>query len=205
MKTMRDSQGNDIPAKYVNGYDKARDAAAWKILARFRRARRDLEKLVVDCLADLDAVRAAAVDGKAGGDKGNYRITSFDGLIAVEIRQNYVIRLDERVVRARELMFEYASGLAGKVEGMDGAALLEIIKGAFESNRAGALPYTKVVGLLRYNITAPKWVEAKELLAASIRTEKGKCYLSCEERPDTQHDFRNIRLDLADCWPVEAK
>ncbi len=206
MKTMRDSSGHDIPVKYVEKYDRARDAASRKILARYQKARRDLERLVVDSLADLEAVRATAAEGdRAGGAKGNYAISSFDGLIRVEIRQSYLIRLDERVIRARELMFDYAKKLVGKIEGTDGAALLEIIKNAFEANKAGALSYGKVLALMRLNINAREWLEAKELLAASIKPEKGKCYLNCSVRPDTQHDFRNVRLDLSDCWPVEVK
>ena len=37
--TMRDSNGNDIPLKYVSKYDKAKDKAVRKVLARFLRAR----------------------------------------------------------------------------------------------------------------------------------------------------------------------
>lgn len=205
MKTMRDSSGHDVPLKYVQKYDRVRDAAAKKILARFKKARADLERLVRDSLAEMETVRGAAGEGdRAGGDKGNYQFTSFDGLVCVSIRQSYNVMLDERAIRARDLMFEYASELVGKIEGTDGAALMEIIRNAFEANKAGALPYAKVLGLMRLNITAKKWLEAKELLADSIKPERGKCYLHCSERSDTQHDFRLVRLDLADCWPVNG-
>lgn len=206
MKTMIDSQGNAIPLKYVKKYDRARDAAARKVLARFLKARKDLEKVVVESIADLDAVRAeAGAEDSVGGEKGNYQLRSFDGHVLVQIRQNYRITLDERVIRAKELMFEYASGIAGKVDGTDGEALMEIIRSAFEANRTGNLPYTKVLALLRLNINAPKWVEAKTLLTESIKPEKGKCYITCAVRPDAQHDHRPVRLDLADCWPSEGK
>ena len=44
--TMRDSNGNDIPLKYVSKYDKAKDRAVRKVLARFLHAREMLEKVV---------------------------------------------------------------------------------------------------------------------------------------------------------------
>ena len=44
--TMRDSNGNDIPLKYVGKYDKARDRVTRRIEARFRRARAVLEQTV---------------------------------------------------------------------------------------------------------------------------------------------------------------
>ena len=35
VNTMRDSNGNDIPLKYVSKYDKAKDKTVRRILARF--------------------------------------------------------------------------------------------------------------------------------------------------------------------------
>lgn len=201
MKTMTDSNGQTVPLKYVCAYDRERDAATRRILARFRKQRAALEALVVECLADLDTLRAKS--GEAGGDRGNYQISSFDGLITVAVRQTYRIQLDERVERARELMLDYARRLAGRVEGTDGAALLQIIGAAFEAGRNGALPYAKVLALLRLNIAAPQWVEAKQLLADSIKPERGKAYLACYVRPDRQRDAVPIRLDIADCWPQQ--
>ncbi len=203
MKTMTNAMGDVVPVKYVPKYDKARDAVVRKIHARFVKERTALEELVKACLKDIDSLKVFKDNGVMGGEKGNVSLTSFDGLITIQVQQNYCIRLDERVVKARELMFDYAKGLAEKVEGNDGAALFEIIKGAFEANKAGALPYAKVLGLLRLNINAPLWVEAKQLLTDSITTDKGKRYLRCFVKTDRQHDGALVKLDLADCWPVE--
>ncbi len=203
-KTMTNAHGDVVPLKYVPKYDRAKDAVVKRIQARFVKARKELEKLVVESLNDIDTLKVYQEDGAMGGVKGNVSLTSFDGMVMVQIQQNYCIRLDERVIKAKELMFEYAKRLAGKVEGNDGAALLEIIKGAFEANKAGALPYAKVLGLLKLNINAAEWVEAKTLLTESIKPEKGKRYLRCFVKPDRQHDGQMIRLDIADCWPVET-
>ena len=51
--TMRDSNGNDIPLKYVSKYDKAKDKAVRKILARFVKARHALESVVAETVAEL--------------------------------------------------------------------------------------------------------------------------------------------------------
>ena len=199
MRTMRDANGQDVPVKYVSAYDRVRDQAARRVEARFRKARRALEQLVAETLADLDKVRKLA--DHPAGDKGNYQISSFDGMVTVAVRQTYRIQLDERVVRARELMLDYARHLAGQVAGNDGAALMQIIGAAFEASRTGALPYAKILALLRLDISAPAWQEAKRLLQAAIKPERGKAYLSCAVRPDRQHDPEPIRLDIADCWP----
>ena len=82
--TMRDSNGNDIPLKYVSRYDKAKDRAVRKILARFRKARELLEGVVAETIAELESL----MDTKEKlGAKGNFSARSFDGLIQVSIRQ----------------------------------------------------------------------------------------------------------------------
>lgn len=197
--TMRDSNGNDIPIKYVGKYDKARDRVTRRIEARFRRARAVLEQTVRESVADLEELKG----GKEKlGEKGNFSAQSFDGLISVAIRQQYNIRLDERVVRARELMLEYVNGVLDRVSGVDVSALKLLVQEAFKANSQGFLSTGKVLALMRMEVRDEKWRQAKEILQAAIKPQKGKQYLSCEVRGSTQEEFRAIRLDIADCWPT---
>ena len=82
MRTMTDSNGNEVPVKYISAYDKQRDATVRKVYARFVKARKALEAVVAD-----------------------------------SIRQQYNILLDERVVRARELMLEYVNSIRYIING----------------------------------------------------------------------------------------
>ena len=198
--TMRDSNGNDIPLKYVSRYDKARDKAVRRILARFLRARQMLEGVVADCIADLNELAATK---ESVGEKGNFSARSFDGLIQASIRQQYNIFLDERVVKARELMLGYVEKVLAKVGGNDAAALRLIIAEAFKANAQGFLSTGKIMSLLRMEIDNPDWREAQRILQESIKPQKGKRYLVCEKRASTQKDFKQVRLDIADCWPEE--
>lgn len=200
--TMRDANGNDIPLRYVSAYDKARDKACRRVLARFMKERAALERLVADCIADLQALAATK---ESVGAKGNFSARSFDGLIQVSIRQQYNILLDERVVRARELMMAYVDAVLARVGGDDAKALRLIIAEAFKANAQGFLSAGKILSLLRMEIADPGWREAKAILQDAIRPTKGKRYLFCEARPSTQEEFRAIRLDIADCWPAAAK
>lgn len=198
--TMRDSNGHDIPLKYVSKYDKLRDKTARKILARFTSARAMLEKVVVDTIADLETLRNSK---EKLGEKGNFSACSFDGLIQVAIRQQYNIKFDERVAHARELMMEYVSSVLDKVENVDVAALKMLIDEAFKANNDGILSTGRVMALLRMEVNDPKWREAKAILSDSMKPQKGKQYLHCETRPSIQQNFSQIRLDIADCWPIE--
>ena len=197
---MRDSMGNDIPLKYVSAYDKLRDRVTRRIEARFRRARALLEDVVAESVADLETLKG----GKEKlGEKGNFQASSFDGLVKVAIKQQYNIRLDERVVRARELMLDYVNGVLDRVSGVDVSALRLLVEAAFKANSQGYLSTGKVLSLLRMEVDSAKWREAKQILQDALKPERGKQYLVCEIRESTQADFRAIRLDIADCWPSE--
>ena len=200
--TMRDSDGNDIPLKYVSKYDKAKDRAVRKVLARFLHAREMLEKVVAETIAELEAL---ADTKERLGAKGNFSARSFDGLIQVSIRQQYNIFLDERVVKARELMLGYIEKVLSRVGGNDAAALRLIVAEAFKANAQGFLSTGKIMSLLKMEIDNADWREAKRILQESIRPQKGKRYLVCERRYTTQGDFRPIRLDIADCWPEDRR
>ena len=202
VNTMRDSNGNDIPLKYVSKYDKARDKAVRRVLARFLKAREMLEQVVRESIADLNALAATKESVVA---KGNFSARSFDGLIQASIRQQYNIFLDERVVRARDLMLGYVESVLAKVGGNDAAALRLIVAEAFKANAQGFLSTGKVMSLLRMEIDNDDWRAAKRILQEAIKPQKGKRYLVCERRSSTQGDFEAIRLDIADCWPGDLE
>lgn len=201
-KTMRDSSGQDIPVKYVSKYDRERDARVRRILARFRKARAMLEQVVVESLADIDAVQAAR-DTEPGA-RGNFQCQSFDGLVQVSIEQAWNIRLDDRVKTARDIMLDYARGLCAKA-GDDAQALFEIVSEAFNTTKGGGLSVGRVLSLCRRNITAPEWITARKMLLDSIQTDRGKAYLRVSVRPSAQQDFEMIQLNIADCWPVRSE
>ena len=202
MATMTDSNGNEIPVKYINKYDKARDKTARKILARFQKARAMLEFVVRETIADLEELKG----GKEKlGKKGNFSAQSFDGLISVAIRQQYNIILDERVTEARELMLEYVNSVLDRVNGVDVSALRLLVQNAFRANARGYLPTGRILELLRMEVDNAKWRAAKAILQDALKPQKGKQYLTCEQRKTPRDNFSPVRLDIADCWPDEAE
>lgn len=201
-KVMIDSMGAAVPVRHVSKYDRTRDASVRRIYARFAKARQTLEKVMSESLADLDAVAKAR--GEAGieaGAKGNIQVSSFDGLITVGLNVRYDIHLDERVIRARELMFACARRIAAKLDSEESKLLEVLIDEAFQPTRSGALPVARVLSLMRREVNDAEWKEAKRLLSECMETRRGKSYLRVEARKDRQHDPLPIRLDIADCWP----
>lgn len=199
-KTMVDATGAAIPIKYVSKFDRDRDALARRIEKRWTKARKDLERVLADSLADLR--RFCQANDIARNAQGNLQLSSFDSLIQISVEQSYQIILDTRVATAREKMIGFARRALGKAAGTsNGEALLAIIEQAFSANRAGILPYAKILALLRITIDDPDWIAAKKLLSESILPQRGKAYLRVAKRPSTQAKWQNLQLNVADCWP----
>ena len=196
-----DLKGDTVPARYVSKFDKARDAVSRRIHKRFIDERKRLEQLVRDCIADLDGLMKLK---ESVGLKGNFQTSSFDGNIQVSIDQQYNIQLDERVVKARELMMEYVNEELNKAGGAKLVVVRKLIEGAFRANSRGFLPVSKILELMRMEVPDKRWNEARGILQDAIKPVPGKRYLNCRVRASRQHDFETIRLDLATCWPDES-
>lgn len=204
MKTEKvwiDIKGDTVPARYVSKFDKARDAVSRRIHKRFTEERKRLELLVKDCIADLDELMKLKA---SVGVKGNFQTSSFDGNIQVSIDQQYTVQLDERVAKARELMLEYANSELARLD--KGTTFLrKVVEESFRANAKGFLPVASILKLMRYEVKDERWNEARGILQDAMRPVPGKRYLNCRVRESRQHDFRTIRLDVADCWPADAE
>lgn len=194
---MIDAMGNSVPVNYVKKEDKLRDRNVRRILARFQKERAALEKLVADCIADLDEIVKTR---GAIAEKGNISVRSFDSLIEVNVRQQYTISLNESVCRAREMMISYVGKIIEQL-GNKAYPVQKIVEAAFKTDAKGFLSRSKITELLALDIRDPEWVAAADILREAMTREKGKRYLSCKVRKSTQHDFTPILLDIAACWP----
>ena len=192
-----DINGDQVPAKYVSKFDKARDAVSRRILKRFNAGRKVLEQIVRESIEDLDGLMQLK---ESVGAKGNFQTSSFDGLIQVSIDQQYNIQLDERVARARELMLEYVNSELSRLD-KDTTFLRKLVEDSFRANAKGYLPISSILKLTRYEVKDARWNEARGILQDAMKPVPGKRYLNCRVRDTPQQDFKTIRLDLADCWP----
>ena len=199
-KVWIDINGDVVPARYVSKFDKARDAVSRRIHRRFIEQRYRLEQLVRDSIADLDELMKLKA---SVGVKGNFQTSSFDGNIQVSIDQQYTVQLDERVAKARELMLEYVNSELARLD-KDTTFLRKVVEDSFRANARGFLPIASILKLMRYEVKDARWNEARGILQDAMRPVPGKRYLNCRVRESRQHDFRTIRLDVADCWPEES-
>lgn len=197
VETWIDANGQAVPVNRITPYEKARNRAVCRVVKAAGKARAILEAFMAEAIREMDALARLK---ESLGEKGNFSARSFDGLFQVSIRQQYNIRLDERVCKARELMLDYANRELAKTG--DSAFLLkQMVEAAFKTDRFGFLPRSEVTKLLSYVVKDDAWNEGAAILRQALTTERGKRYLRVETRISVQHDFVPIRLDAADCWP----
>jgi len=195
-KTLTDAQGQAVPVRYVKPYDRDRDRLARRCLARWERLRAAIAACYAETSVDLDAMEAAAGDGRADrrlGKKGNFQFSSFDGLIQVSRCARYELRFDERLRVAQEII---EAIIREKAEGVD-ADLAELVKGIFRPTSDGLLSQARVMGLFRLKISHPRWSEAMDLIRASIESRRGKNLLAVRRKSSRDADWESVLLDIA--------
>ena len=203
-KVMVDAMGNQVPVRYVSAYDRTRDRVCRRIASDWKKQRKGLEDLMHKTLAGLAEIVDARKDaGHELALRGNVQVSSFDGLITVNVEQRYDIHLDDRVKAARDRLYEYASAIAGKLEGDDRETLIKILDETFRASSDGRISTNRVLALIRMEVKAAAWKQAIAMLVQSIETRRGKRYVRVTVRADRDHDAEAIRLDVADCWPEE--
>jgi len=192
--------GEEVPARFVPDYDKRRDAVARRIAARFEKCRDLLETCYCASMQDIEELERLAAAGKKelGGAKGNLQFQSFDGLIQICRSARYEIRFDERLQTARDMVYEV---IGEKADGID-ADLALIVKDVFKPTSSGMLSTSRVLGLFRYKVKHPKWLQAMDLIRDSISTSRGKTLLSCAVKQSRDAEWEPILLDLAKCAGV---
>ncbi len=201
-KTMTDAQGNAVLAKYVKPYDRQRDAIARRVLRRWEKMSEALAKCYAETAADIEAVERAAESGRgqARGKKGNFQFQSFDGLIAVSRTARYELRFDERLRVAREIIDEL---VAEKAAGMD-EDFAVMLKEIFRPTSDGMLSQARVMGLFRWKIKHPRWLEAMDLIRASIESRRGKNLLAVRHKAGRDADWQSVLLDVSAVAPEPA-
>jgi hypothetical protein len=171
-KLYTDSQGNQIPSKYVSPYDKAKDAAARAIEADWRKAEAALAKLWQKTVQRVEAVRAAAAKRERIklGEKGNFSFFSFDGRIQIRHDAARDTVFDEKLSLAKELLVKAVDELAGEASG----DLKTLVETAFKPRgKTGELDRARIHDICRMPIRNANWCKAVELIKAA-EVERGK-------------------------------
>lgn len=193
---MINAEGHHVPVEKVRPEDKLEDDIVremhWQALA-LQAEIRTFKAQAFDNVASFLSLLAEKYGTSRGGKKGNITLTSYDGMIRVQVSVQDYIQFGPQLQIAKQLVDECLH------EWSDGANanLKAIVDQAFRVDKNNRLNTQAILGLRRLHISDEKWVKAMEAITDSIRVTSSKQYIRFYRRPSPEADFEAVNLDIA--------
>ncbi|MBY6244166.1 DUF3164 family protein, partial [Methylosinus sp. Sm6] len=166
----------------IIGY--ARDLSAQ--IARFRGH-------TFDDIGSLQALVAQEYQAPLGGAKGNITLTSFDGLMKVQVQVQDQLDFGPELQAAKRLVDECLTDWAADSR----AEIRALVTRAFQVDATGKINRAEIFMLLRVEIEDERWARAMQAVRDSIRVIGSKTYVRFAERAAPDAPWRSITIDLA--------
>lgn len=130
---------------------------------------------------------------KRGGKKGNVQMTSYDGLLRVQLSVADYIQFGPQLQIAKSLIDECIQ------EWSQGANdnLKIMVDQAFRVDKNNRINTQAILGLRRFDIKDKKWCQAMDAITDSIRVTRTKEYIRIYRRASPEADWEPVNLDIA--------
>jgi hypothetical protein len=192
----RDTRGALVPETAIKPMDLLIDEQVRGILAHARELSAQIARFKVhtyDDIGSLQALIAQNYGGKLGGAKGNVSLTSFDGLLKVQVQVQDQIEFGPELQAAKALVDECLREWAA--DSRD--EIRALVTRAFQVDAAGRINRAEIFMLLRVEIDDPRWCRGMDAVRDSIRVIGSKSYVRFFERDKPDGNWRVITIDLA--------
>ncbi|NQY38345.1 MAG: DUF3164 family protein [Alteromonadaceae bacterium] len=184
-----------VPESKIEAIDLLRDELVNEIIDEGKELSQKLQEFKIKTLMqiqDFIELSAAEYGQKIGGKKGNVSLASNDGRNMIKRSINENITFDERLQVAKSLIDDcihrWTQG------GNDNIKAL--VEHAFQTDKAGNISVTRILGLRRLAIKDEQWLKAMEAIADSISITGSKTYLRLYQR-NNKDVMEQISLDIA--------
>ena len=190
---MVNGQGHLVPVTAIREIDLFRDDLVCSLIKEVKLRSAETANFKAQCQAQISSfVEVAAQEHgvSMGGSKGNISLTSFDGRFKVIRAIDETIQFTEGLVVARELIERCIQRWSTGAN----ANLVALINKAFETDRAGNLSTSRVLGLASVKIDDDEWCKAIEAINQSVQVASTKSYVRFYERNEVGQ-YVQIPLD----------
>ncbi len=192
----QNAQGALIPLEMVKPIDRARNDLVQELVQKANELSQLMAKFKTSAFADIAAfvdLSLEQYDTNVGGKKGNLTLYSFDGRYKVQRAIQEHLQFDERLQAARALIDECLTDWTA------GAApeLKAIVANAFNTDKAGNISTSRVLGLRRLDIKDERWLKAMTAIGEAVQVVGSKAYIRVYERIGDSDMYRSIPLDIA--------
>lgn len=181
---MENADGALIPVATIKEHRLLEDQLVKDLITRSAPVREAVQAYMSSAGEEVRAFRQLLAEqyGVArGGDKGNTRLSTFDGAFRAELVVAETITYGPELSAAKalidECLKEWGAGAAPELQA--------IVASAFRVNKQQEVSRARLAGLRQLNLTDPRWVRAMGLISESERPEKSKEYVRLSRRrPD---------------------
>lgn len=192
----QDASGNLIPESKVKDIDKLRHQVVTDLCTMAEKSRDGLAEFKALAMQEVAALVSTSMEQygvKAGGEKGNVTLMSFDGRYKLVRQMQDKLTFGEQLMAAKalidECVHEWAQGANDNIKAL--------VNHAFQTDKEGKINTGRVLGLRRLEIRDAKWQSAMQAIADSIQTASTKPYVRFYKRNDTTGEYQPISLDVA--------
>lgn len=193
---LRDARGNLVPLTTVKSSDLLMDEMVRGLLGRAVVQSQSLSAFKADAFDQVQALlglMAQQFKTTMGGRKGNLTLTSYDGLMKVQVQVADQIEFGPELQVAKtlidECLTEWASGSA--------AELRAIVNRAFSVEKEGQINRNELMMLTRVEITDERWQRAMDAIRESMRVIGSREYIRFYRRDRRDGPWKQVILDLA--------
>ena len=192
----RNANGHLVPESKIKEWDLVRDDLVNSIAIKALEVQLQMQNFKIAIEGDIEAfmnLSAEQYGVTLGGKKGNTTLTSFDGALQVKVQVHDRIVFDERLQVAKALVDKCIHAWA--VDSNDNIKAL--VEHAFQTDKAGKINISRVLGLLQLNIDDDNWMRAMDAIRDSMQVASSKSYIRIYQRIDDTDQYKQILLDMA--------
>ena len=192
----QDASGSLIPESKIKDIDKLRHQVVTDLCVMAEKSRDGLADFKARAMQEVAALVSTSMEQygvKAGGEKGNVTLISFDGRYKLVRSMQDKLIFGEQLMAAKALIDECVHEWAQKANDN----IKALVNHAFQTDKEGKINTGRVLGLRRLEIRDAKWQSAMQAIADSIQIASTKPYVRFYKRNDTTGEYESISLDVA--------
>ena len=192
----QDASGSLIPESKIKDIDKLRHQVVTDLCLMAEKSRDGLADFKARAMQEVAALVSTSMEQygvKAGGEKGNVTLISFDGRYKLVRSMQDKLTFGEQLMAAKalidECVHEWAQGANDNIKAL--------VNHAFQPDKEGKINTGRVLGLRRLKIPNAKWQSAMQAIADGTQTASTRPYVRYYKRNDTTGEYQPISLDVA--------
>ncbi|QFR32414.1 DUF3164 family protein [Ancylobacter sp. TS-1] len=193
---LKNHKGEFVPVENVKAEDLIEDETVRKIFGYAEPLSDEIARFKAHTFDDVrayQAILAQEYGARAGGEKGNVTLMSFDGLRKVQVAIADLIEFGAQLQTAKVLVDECLREWSADSR----SEIRAIITRAFQVDQAGKVNRADLLSLLRLDIEDGRWQEAMRAIRASMKPVGTKEYVRFYRRPSREAAWEAVTIDLA--------